>query len=106
MELAGNRDDLYARMARISRVHRTYGFENGAVVQSFHNRTADYYGLQRDKSEQEHFAIIGGIDTDKQEALTLPGPILARDDSNRIYVEIDPTLDQRTIGVYEVTGWE
>ena len=29
MELAGNRDDLYARMARISRVHRTYGFENG-----------------------------------------------------------------------------
>ena len=102
MELAGNRDDLYARMARISRVHRTYGFENGAVVQSFHNRTADYYGRQRDKSEQEHFAIIGGIDTDKQEALTLPGPVLTRDDSNRIYIEIDPTPDQRTIGVYEV----
>ena len=106
MELAGDRDDLYERMARISRVHRTYGFENRAVVQSFHNRTAAYYGRQRDKSEQEHFAIIGHLDTNQQEALSLPGPILARDDANRIYVELDPTPDQRKIGVYEVVGWD
>ncbi len=101
-----NQSDFMEQLAGVSLVRRTYLLPNRTVVQGFENRTLAFYENEHDPAEREDYAILADLNSDRQEALSLPGPILARDDSNRIYVELDPTPDQRTIGVYEVTGWD
>lgn len=94
------------RLSQVSLTTRTYILPNKTVVQYFENRSLAYYENEHDPAEREDYAILADLNSDQQEALSLPGPILARDDANRIYVELDPTPDQRKIGVYEVVGWE
>ena len=94
------------RLSQVSLTTRTYILPNKTVVQYFENRSLAYYENEHDPTEREDYAILADLNSSQQEALKLPGPILARDDSNRIYVELDPTPDQRKIGVYEVTGWD
>jgi len=101
-----NRSGFIERLSDVSLVRRTYVTPNQTLVQGFENRSPAYYENDHDPAEREDYAILADLNSDQQEALSLPGPILARDDTNRIYVELDPTPDQRKIGVYEVTGWD
>lgn len=101
-----DRSGFLERLSDVSLVRRTYVTPNQTLVQGFENRSLAYYENDHDPTEREDYAILADLNSDQQEALRLPGPILARDDANRVYVELDPTPDQRKIGVYEVVGWD
>ncbi|PEN08851.1 hypothetical protein CRI93_03630 [Longimonas halophila] len=101
-----DRSGFLDRLSNVSLVRRTYVTPNQTLVQGFENRSLAYYENEHDPAEREDYAILADLNSDQQETLRLPGPILARDDVNRIYVELDPTPDQRKIGVYEVVGWD
>ena len=96
-------DELYERLANYDIVEETMLLQDDIVVQVFANHTKGYYKQTEFKpSEQEHFATLGTIDSDERLPLSLPGPVLARDEKDRLYVELNPTPDNRKIGIYEV----
>jgi len=99
-------DEAREALANVSTVEHTYLLDNGIVIQNFHNPTLDYYQEQFDESDTQHYAIVGHIESEEQENVILPGRILTSDEEDRVYVELDPTPDQRKIGVYEVVGWD
>lgn len=98
----GDPAELHRRLAEASAVEHTYLLNDGVVVQNFHNRTVEYYEQAWDKSEQKDYAILGHINSEAQEYLDLPGPILSRDDEDRLYILLNHTPDKREIGIYEV----
>lgn len=72
-------------------------------MQVFANHSEGYYEqTEFEPSEQEYYATLGPINSDERLHLTLPGPVLARDEKDRLYVELNPTPDKRKIGIYEV----
>ena len=55
-----------------------------------------------DDLTSEYFAVVATIGGEHLAALTLPGPILARDDRDLLYIRLSSVPDQREIGVYEL----
>lgn len=98
----GDPSELHRRLADASAVEHTYLLNDSVVVQNFHNRTVEYYERAWDKSEQKDYAILGHIDSEAQKYLDLPGPILSRDDEDRLYILLNHAPDKREIGIYEV----
>lgn len=99
------RDELQEHAINTSFVWQTFVLESGVAVQVFNNRTEAFYD---DLSEEErtHYATLAHIDSGEQENLELPGRVFARDEKDRLYIELNHVPDQREIGVYEVVGWE
>jgi len=95
------RPELQAHAEELSFVWQTFLLDDRTVVQVFNNRTEAFYDNQLE-SERHHYAILGRVGTDKQLALELPGRVFARDERDRLYVELNPTPDERKIGIYEV----
>ena len=96
-------DQLYERLSNYVIVKETMLLQEGVVMQVFANHTKGYYKqTEFEPSEQEYFATLGTVDSDERLHLSLPGPVLARDGKNRLYVELNATPDERTIGIYEV----
>ncbi len=102
MEIATEDDKLYERLARVSGVEYTALFAEGVFVQAFANQTKAFYERKFDEEEQTHYAILGKIGTDKRLHFKLPGRILSHDEKDRLYVELNATPDERTIGIYEI----
>ncbi len=87
----------------MSSVMNTFITNDDVVVQTFGNGTEAYYRDDTRPQEEFHmFAALGKVGSDERVYLNLPGQILARDDNDRFYVELNHRPDERTIGVYEV----
>ena len=102
MEIAREEDELYERLAEVSGVEHTALFEEGIFVHAFANQTKAFYESKFDEEEQTHYAIFGKVDANTRLHLKLPGRVLAHDENDRLYVELNPTPDNRKIGIYEV----
>jgi hypothetical protein len=95
------RSELQAQAEELSFVWQTFMLSDSTVVQVFNNRTKAFYDDQAE-SERHHYAILGRVGSEEQQALELPGRVVARDAKDRLYVELDSTPDERKIGIYEV----
>lgn len=96
--------ELYERLSNYVIVDETVLLRDGVVVQVFANHTKGYYKkTEFEPSEQEYFATLGTVDSDERLHLSLPGRVLARDEKDRLYIELNATPDKRKIGVYEVS---
>ena len=94
---------FYEALSNASVVGHTSLLENGVVVQSFANRTKAFFEKQGwPKSERDHYAVLGTVNSQERLHLRLPGRILARDEKDRLYVLINHTPDKRRIGIYKV----
>ncbi len=70
------------------------------VVLYFMNASPDYQ--VGDDRTSDHFAAVATIDGEQVAALTLPGPILARDERDLLYIRLSSVPDEREIGVYDL----
>ena len=96
-------DQLYERLSNYVIVKETMLLREGVVMQVFANHTKGYHKqTEFEPSDQEYNATLGTIDSDERLHLSLPGPVLARDQKDRLYVELNATPDERKIGIYEV----
>jgi len=95
------RSELQEYAIDLSFVWQTFLLSDSTVVQVFNNRTEAFYENQAE-SERHHYAILGRIGSQEQKALKLPGRVFARDEMGRLYVELNPTPDNRKIGIYDV----
>jgi len=95
------RSELQEHATDLSFVWQTYILSDRTVVQVFNNRTKAFYDNQAEE-EHHHYAVLGTVGSDKQLALELPGRVFARDEKDRLYVELNPIPDERKIGIYEV----
>lgn len=95
------RRELQEYAEKLSFVWQTYLLTDSTVVQVFNNRTAEFYD-EKAETERHHYAILGRVGTNEQRALKLPGRVFARDERDRLYVELNPTPNERKIGIYEV----
>ncbi len=96
-------DQLYERLSNYVIVKETMLLREGVVMQVFANHTEGYYKqTEFEPSEQEYFATLGTVNSDERLHLSLPGRVLARDEKDRLYVELNATPDERKIGIYEV----
>ena len=86
-----------------SNVQHTFILSDHTVVQTFGHGTEEFYADDTRPQEDYHvYASLGKVGSDETLFLHLPGQILARDDNDRLYVELNHRPDERTIGVYEV----
>ena len=86
-----------------SNVQHTFILSDHTVVQTFGHGTEEFYADETRPQEEYHvYASLGKVGSDETLFLHLPGQILARDDNDRLYVELNHRPDERTIGVYEV----
>ena len=86
-----------------SNVQHTFILSDHTVVQTFGHGTEEFYADDtRPKEEYHVYASMGKVGSDETLFLSLPGQILARDDNDRLYVELNHRPDERKIGVYEV----
>lgn len=95
------REELRKHATNLSFVWQTFLLSDSTVVQVFNNRTEEFYDNQAEE-ERQHYATLGKVGSDEQLALELPGRVFARDDKDRLYVELNPVPDERQIGIYEV----
>ena len=96
-------DQLYERLSNYVIVKETMLLREGVVMQVFANHTKGYHKqTEFEPSDQEYFATLGTVDSDERLHLSLPGRVLARDEKDRLYVELNATPDERKIGIYEV----
>jgi len=95
--------ELYDRMSEYTIVKGTFILRDSILFQHFADHSKGYHSMtEYNPSEQEYFATLGTINSDERLHLSLPGRVLARDDRDRLYVELTPTPDERKIGIYEV----
>lgn len=95
-----SRRELQRRSPNISFVWHTYLLRDTVVVQTFNNRTEDYFA---DRAEEEiSFHAMIGFPSEQLEALDLPGPIVGKDQKDRLYVRHSNVPDERVLGIYEV----
>ncbi len=87
-----------------SEVVQTHLLSDTTVIQTFDNRTEAFHAEMGvpDRDEQTFYAALKHVHSGTTENVKLPGPILARDDNDRLYIELNHRPDERTIGVYEV----
>ena len=98
-----DQSELYERMSSYSLVKGTFLLRDSIVVQHFANHSKGYHArTEFNPSEQEYYATLGVIGSTERLHLTLPGRLLAVDEKDRLYVELNPTPDERKIGIYEV----
>jgi hypothetical protein len=95
------RRELQEYAEKLSFVWQTYLLTDSTVVQVFNNRTPEFYDAKAE-TERHHYAILGRVGTNEQRAVELPGRVFARDEQDRLYIELNPTPDERKIGIYEV----
>lgn len=99
-----NQSALYERMASYVIVEGTFLLQDGVVMQVFADHSEGYYEqTEFEPSEQKYYATLGTLDSNERLHLSLPGRVLARDENDRIYIERNPTPEERTIGIYKVT---
>jgi len=95
--------ELYERLSRSTMVKGIFTLRDSIVVQHFADHSKGYHaGTEFNPSEQAYYATLGVIGSNERLHLTLPGPILDRDDEDRLYVEINPVPDEREIGIYKI----
>ena len=70
------------------------------LVLHFWNASPDYE--PGDDRTVEHFAVVATIDGEHLAALALPGPIMAKNDRDQLYIRLSSIPDQMEIGVYEL----
>jgi len=103
LNMATQSQQLYDRLSNYIIVEETFLLQDDVVVQVFANHSRGYHaGTEFNPSEQEYYATLGTIGSKKQLHLSLPGRILARDEKDRLYVELNAAPDNRKIGIYEV----
>lgn len=99
VELLGSVDGHHKKLLIASEVR--YGALAFRVV-SFKNYGPDYYDRFGDDRASDHFATVVSMEGEQLATLTLPGPIMARDDAGLLYIRLSSVPDEREIGVYEL----
>jgi len=103
MPMGLSRERILELAPQFSNVQHTFILSDHTVVQTFaHGTEAFYEDPTRPQEEYLTFASFGHVDHDETAFIRLPGQILARDDNDRLYVELNHRPDERKIGVYEV----
>ncbi len=72
------------------------------IVLYFANYGPDYYDRIGDDRASDHFATVASMEGEQLGTLSLPGPIMARDDAGLLYIRLSSVPDEREIGVYEL----
>ena len=66
----------------------------------FLNASPDYE--PGDDRTMEYYAVVATIDGEHVASLALPGPLMARDDRDLLYIRLSSVQDQLEIGAYEL----
>lgn len=89
----------------LSFIWHTYFVNDSTVVQTFHNRTAQFYESLSDK-EMSFYAMIGTMSGASKGRVSLPGPIVGRDSKGRLYMRMIKDSDGQDLQIYKIGIYE
>lgn len=92
------------RAVAASTALRVFVIGNEYLVLYFVNMHRDYYDRVGDDRAVDHYAVVATTGGKQLAALTLPGPIVARDERDLLYIRLSSVPDEREVGVYELVA--
>lgn len=95
-------EELKESAVTTSRTSSVWWVRDSVLLASFSNKSPGFYDNIGDEAFVTYYAMIAAASGEQLGTLTLPGPILARDEGGRLYVRLSNVPDERRIGVYEV----